>query len=474
MIIFTAFTQVHDTVNVKPEKVIKPQIIKPLKLSLNEDGSHYIQFTGLVQTWIRYDQSNPSSTVNGQHANAKNTFDVGLRRVRFQTMGQITDRAFFYTQIGENSVSYLSERKFGLFIMDATADYEFIKKHLSVGAGLGSWVGPLRFSSPAVASIMGMDLPVCLQTTNDLNDQFVRKYMMFAKGKIGKLDYRVSISKPMIVNSATNTPSNISGGQAPIGSLSTAGFQNNIATFSTRGANPQLNTYLYYQFFDQEANKNPYQIGTYHGAKKVFNIGGGIQYQKKAMWYTTPDAARPAKIDTVSHQLLTAGIDVFYDAPINKEKGTALNFYAAYLYSDYGKNYIRNLGVMNPADGGQGYSGSSANKGLYNSGGGNAFAMNGTGSTISAQLGYKMKDELLEEHGTFMPYVMTQLSGFQFFDYKIMSTFDVGVNWLIKGHNAKITLDYQNRPYFVQAVATEAPKKSVRRGMVVLQMQVAF
>jgi len=469
--VYSTSAQVADTTNVKPKKVIKPQIIKPLKISLNEDGSHYVQFTGLIQTWVRYDESNPNSTVNGQHNNAKNTFDIGLRRVRFQTMAQLTDRTFFYAQVGENSFNYLSERKFGLFLMDATGDYEFIKKHLSIGAGLGSWVGPLRYSAPGVASFMGLDPPVYQQTTNDLNDQFVRRFMVFAKGKIGKLDYRVSVSKPFIVNSTTNNPANISGGQAAIGNLSAAGFQNNVATFSTRGANPQLNTYMSYQFYDQESNKIPYNTGTYHGTKKVFNIGGGIQYQKNAMWYTTPDASTPAKIDTVSHQLLTAGVDVFYDAPINKEKGTAVSFYAAYLYSDYGRNYIRNLGVMNAADAGQAYSGKA---GLYNSGGGSAYAMNGTGSTVSAQLGYKMKDDLLGEHGTLLPYVMTQLSGFQYYDYKIMSTFDVGINWLIKGHNSKFTLDYQNRPYFAQAAAGEAPKETVRRGMVVLQYQVSF
>jgi len=75
--------------------MINPQPIKPLKISLNDDGSHYVQFTGLIQVWVRYNQSNPNSTVNGQTNNAKNTFDIGLRRVRFQTMAQLTDRSFF-------------------------------------------------------------------------------------------------------------------------------------------------------------------------------------------------------------------------------------------------------------------------------------------------------------------------------------------------------------------------------------------
>ena len=440
--------------------------IKPLKFSLNEDGSHYVQFMGMAQVWTRYNQNNPGSTINGQTANAENTFDIGLRRVRFQIFSQITDRAFLYTQIGENSFGFTSERKFGLFLMDATGDYEFIKKHLSIGAGLGSWVGPLRFSAPSVGTLMGMDGMIYQQTTNDLNDQFVRRMMVYAKGKIGKLDYRVSIAKPFLVNTSANKNGT---GQASIGELGT--MQNDFATFSTRNPNPQLNTYLSYQFFDQEANKNPYMAGTYHGSKKVFNIGAGMQYQKDAMWYKEANASKPTGIDTITHQYFTLGVDVFYDAPLNKDNGSAISFYAAYLYSDYGRNYVRNLGVMNAADGGQAYSGRA---GTYTSGGGSAFAINGTGSTVAAQLGYKMKDDLFGEHGTLMPYVMTQISGYQYFDYKLMTVFDLGVNWLIKGHNSKISFDYQNRPYFAQATLTETPKETTRKGMFVLQYQLSF
>lgn len=36
-----------------------------LKLKLNEQGSHYFQFTFLNQTWVRWNQSNPGSLVMG-------------------------------------------------------------------------------------------------------------------------------------------------------------------------------------------------------------------------------------------------------------------------------------------------------------------------------------------------------------------------------------------------------------------------
>ncbi len=433
--------------------------LKPVKLSLNADGSSYLQLTGLIQAQMRYNQSNPGTTVNGS-AN-DHTWDVGLRRVRFQLIGQLTSRIFFYTQIGENSINYLSARKSGFFIHDALGEYAFIPKHLSIGMGLSSWVGPLRYSSPGVGSFMSMDGPIYQQTTNDLNDQFVRRFGIYAKGKLGKLDYRVSVTKPFIVN-----PGNVSGaaGQASIPLLGS--MPNNVSTFATVDPNPQLNSYLSYQFFDQEDNRIPYATGTYLGNKKIFNVGGGIQYQSQAMWHKELNTST-GSVDTVSTNLLITGIDVMYDAPLNKEKGTAISFYAAYMYSDYGPNYSRQLGVMNAAD--------ATNKatGALAGSGGSAFAMNGTGNTFSAQLGYKMKNDLLGSYGTLMPYAMIQASKYYHFE-SAMVVYNVGVNWLLKGQNSKISLDYQDRPYFSTKIATGETSQTARRGMLVLQYQVSF
>ena len=435
--------------------------LKPVKLNLNKDGSNYIQFTGLVQAQVRWNNSNPGTTVNGTAS--PQTWDVGLRRVRFQILGQLSKRVFFYTQIGENNISYLAERKFGLFVLDALGEYALLKKHLSVGMGLSSWIGPLRYSAPGVGSFMGMDGPIYQQTTNDLNDQFVRRMGVYFKGKLGKLDYRVSITKPFIVNSTVNSPANISGGQAAVPVLAALG--NGQSTFSTLNPNPQFNSYVSYQFFDQEDNRTPYNVGSYLGSKRVFNIGGGIQYQNQAMWHKELNTAT-GKIDTVSSQLLTAGIDVIYDAPINKEKGTAVHFYAAYMHSDYGQNYVRNLGVMNPADV------TSKAPGALAGSGGSAFPMNGTGNTISAQAGYKFKNELLGSYGTLMPYVSCQATKYFNFSSE-MFVYDIGVNWLLKGHNSKFSLDYQNRPFFTTA-SDGSINQFGRRGMVVLQYQVSF
>ncbi|HWZ21243.1 MAG TPA: hypothetical protein VNW06_01245, partial [Cytophagaceae bacterium] len=322
--------------------------LKPIKYSLNEDGTNFIQITGLVQTWIRQNGSNPGTTVNG-HA-APHTFDIGFRRVRFQLLGQLTDRIFFYSQIGENSISFQSERKFGFFIHDAIGEYAFIKKNLSIGAGLGSWAGPLRFSSPGVASIMGYETPVFQQTTNDINDQFGRKFMVYAKGKLGKLDYRVSLAKPFIVNPGNGAASAnvaINGGQAAVPLLGT--MPNGVSTFSTRDPNPQFSGYFAYQFLDQEANFVPYNTGSYYGQKRVFNIGGGFQYQNRAVWRKELNTTTGV-VDTITSSYTSVGLDIIYDTPVNKEKGTAISIYASWLYSNYGKNYIRTFGPMNPGD----------------------------------------------------------------------------------------------------------------------------
>ena len=68
----------------------------PFKFNLNEDGSQYIKFGLLNQTWLRYEQNNPGSIVLDDPVD--DTTDIGLRRTRLVLQGQLTDRVYFYTQ----------------------------------------------------------------------------------------------------------------------------------------------------------------------------------------------------------------------------------------------------------------------------------------------------------------------------------------------------------------------------------------
>src|SRR6478752_2546542 len=79
-----------------PSPAPAPKEKGDLRANLNESGTHYVRFTMLMQAWARYNESNPGTTVNGQFESS--TTDIGIRRARFQLMGQITDRIFFYAQ----------------------------------------------------------------------------------------------------------------------------------------------------------------------------------------------------------------------------------------------------------------------------------------------------------------------------------------------------------------------------------------
>ena len=413
------------------------------KLTLNPDGSHYVKLTLLNQAWARFDQSNPGTLVNGY---AKpNTFDAGIRRFRIQFYGQLTDRVFIYSQIGINNFSYLSERKAGFFLHDAVGEYAVVKKHLSLGTGLGAWNGLSRFTSSSTGSIMGIDLPLVAETTNDVNDQFGRKLSIYAKGKVAKLDYRVAISDPLIVaNSPINT----------------------FASFSGRPPKPQFQGYFMWQFKDQESNLTAYNTGTYLGKKSVLNVGAGFIVQPQAMWYR--NAGSP---DTLTQAMKQVAVDLYYDAPLDTAKGAAsISFYASAMHLDYGPGYLRYTGPLNPANGINSKAAATQVPGAGNTFG-NALPIYGTGNVIYSQLGYKFKENLVGST-TFMPYV-----SYQYAAYKRLADdmhyFDAGVNWLLAGQASKLTLSYQNRP--VYSLHTDGTNRvDSRNGAVVVQYQVLF
>jgi hypothetical protein len=429
--------------------------LKDGKLPLNADASRYVKFTLLNQVWMRYNESNPGTTVGGY--NVPNTYDIGIRRFRIQFYGQLTDRVFIYSQIGLNNLSYNADRKSGgtpganqsgtggFFLHDAVVEYAIVKNKLSFGTGLGAWNGLARYASSSAGTIMGLDLPTLEETTNDVNDQFGRKLSVYVKGKLGKLDYRLAISNPLLYQKAA-------------GYVATPGAN---AQFSSMPPKPQYQGYFSYQFKDQESNLTPYTAGTYFGKKSVFNIGAGFIVQPEAMWYTQ---GSPTNVQTKAMQQYA--VDVFYDAPLTTAPDAAsVSFYAAGLHYDYGPGYLRNGAAMNPATG-------TSNPSSNTIGGfGNAFPEYGTGNAIYSQLGYKFKDNLVGTT-TFMPYVAYQYSRYARLADDV-NFYDAGVNWLISGHTSKFTLSYQNRPYFITNGTGENVVDS-RRSAVILQYQVYF
>lgn len=418
-----------------------------MKFKLSDDGDRYIKATFLNQTWARWTQSNPGTLVQAEPANQ--IFDIGLRRTRVQLYGKITPHVFFYTQFGMNNFNALSQnadnRKLQAFFHDALGEYNVFnqKEYLKIGGGLTITNGLSRFSQPSVGTIMTMDVPVFAQATVDQTDLFSRKLSVYAKGQVHHLDYRVIVSDPFPIT--TN-------GQ-PQPKLS------ENATFATKGHHKQYQGLFIWNFLDKEQNVTPYMTGTYLGKKKILNLEVGGIYQKGATWRTQTQNART---DTVFDDMKLGAIAVYYDAPINATKGTAVSAYAGYFYTNYGKNYLRNNGIMNP---GNGLNSSAASL----NGIGDAYPMFGTGHQVYAQAGFLLPENLLKGNGTLMPYVSTTYAVFERLNDPV-NTWNVGVNWLQKGHTSKLTLDYQNRPIF----SSSTSKVISHKGALVAQYQVFF
>lgn len=415
-----------------------------LKIYLNDDSTRYIKATGLAQIWARFEDNNPGSTISGTPK--KESFDVGLRRVRFQIMSQVTKHVFFYTQVGINSINSLSARKTGLFFHDVTGEYSMFKNMLTIGGGLSGWNGTSRYSSSGVGNILGLDLPVVQEATNDVTDQFVRKLGVYAKGKIKGFDYRISVSNPFPVQNAITAVAALSG--------------TNTSYYSTKAPELQYQGYFMYQFLDKESNQLPYMTGSYLGKKRVLNIGTGFAYQKDAMWH------RNAVLDTISTPLQQFGVDVFYDSYLNKDKQNAITAYASFLNYDFGPNYIRNVAIMNTANG--------TNSSASFNGSGNGVPLVGTGQVVYAQAAYLFKKDLLKSYGTIQPYLSGVYANYEKLKDPVM-LYDIGLNWIMSGQNSKLSLDYQSRPIFnTDSNGDIRETKSARRGQIVLQYQLMF
>jgi len=436
-----------------------PTAKKPvdLRYHLNDTGTHYVKMTFLNQTWLRFNDSNPGTTVAGNAAS--NTLDVGLRRTRIQLFGQLTDRIFFYTQFGMNNFNknsafpayntdgVPSNRKIGAFFHDALGEYELFRNEnnfLRLGGGLTIVGGFSRLSQPSITTIMTTDVPVFAQATVDQNDQFGRKLAVYARGQAGKINYRIAMADPFLPETNGNVPPALS----------------RNAQFSSFGLKKQWDATLIWNILDTEDNTTPgYMTGTYLGKRKVWNLEAGMIYQKNAL-------RRTEGVDTLSVPLNLWSVATYLDMPVNVEKGTAVSAYLGYFNTDYGKGYLRYNGIMNPATGtNQPIAGASGTQG-------NAFPMFGTGQVVYLQAGYKFKDNLLGEQGTLQPYVSCQVSDYDRLNSK-MTVWNTGLNWLIKGHNGKLSLDYQSRPVYENSGSDiNQLNKTGRKGALVLQYQI--
>ncbi len=440
-----------------------------MKINISPDGSKYVRFLLWTQVYARYTDNN-AGTLRGPNQPRSSQLDFGIRRSRMVVLAQLNPRFLIYTHLGINNQNAVSGgvnptvdgKKPQFFIHEAVTEFK-VNKYLSLGAGLHYYNGISRMSNASTTSIMTLDVPLTNFPTIDALDQFARWIGVYAKGRVGKFDYRVSMSDPFLTN-LPNNPNYVAGG-VQAGNPLALGFTNattgvntgsNTAQYNPQNVSHVYQGYFSYNFLEPEANLLPYTQGTYLGTKRVLSIGAGFLFNQDGM-YSRPTSSTVAlsslaagsdlyaAVPTEKHDIKLFGADVFYDAPLDTAARTALTFYGVYYNYNFGPNYVRFVGAENP-----GY-GASATRG-------NAVPQSGTGNSFYGQLGFLLPKNTLGPKARLQPYVAYLYSGYEGLrnsagERRNVNVYDAGVNVLLDGHNAKVTLNYRARPDYPGQVA---------------------
>ena len=177
-------------------------------------------------------------------------------------------------------------------------------------------------------------------------------------------------------------------------------------------------------------------MGTYVGTKRVFNVGAGFYSQK--------EGTQSLKNGIVQrHSINLFALDAFLDMPVGKkEKNAAITMYSGYFNYNFGPNYLRNLGIMNVGTIDPKFTDKKALAGA-----GNARPMIGTGSIFYTQAGVLLPKTSDIPKIRVQPFAAYTSKKFEALS-KTGSYFDLGSNFFIDGHHAKITLQYSTRPIY--------------------------
>lgn len=387
---------------------------KPLKLSLNEDGSKYVRFIMWHQLW-----SETNNMADNGAGGGFESMNTSIRRSRFLAFAQVSPRFLILTHWGLNglnagTMNTLGSRGDGpqLFLHDAWAEF-MVHKSLYVGAGLHYWKGMNRLANSSTLNFMTLDAtrPFIGWHSLGYSDQFARHMGIYAKGAIGKFDYRIAMNDPL-VNSFDGRHGAFNGETL----YNTAWLENAGEDVSTGKV---LEGYFRYNFWDTESTKLPYAVGTYMGKKKILGVGAGFfsQANGTSTANITTDINGNTTRTYTANNVLHLSADAFLEMPVNNGEG-AINAYATLMQFNYGDdNY----------------------SGLWG----------GTGTAFYGHLGYFIKKARI------MPYVAYQYRSYKKYqddnnpDTDNGSSLNAGVNYYINGHNAKLTLEYHqitNRP----------------------------
>ena len=371
-----------------------------LKIKFDEDGKKYLRLISWAQV---------QATFNGDVPDNASKTSFNLRRARVLMFSQITPKFLILTHFGLNSLSAQNltanpnsqqNNRSDIFLHGAWGEYMLKDKELYVGAGLHYWNGISRLSSQSTLNFMTMDNPGSGLADARLfpwanittSDQFARSMGFYAKGTVGIFAYRASVN-----NSRRN-----------VGTLSA-----NAPSFQVLGNGKDWNVqgYASVNLLDAESNKLPYFVGTYMGKKRVLNIGAGFHYQPNAIKTGTETAS--STTFSSEEALSRFAADIFYDSPVG-ESGAAINAYGAYYHNQYGSNDT------------------------FSSGG----LVAGSGDIYYGQVGFLLSNKT-KSGNQFMPYATYSVQNIKNTP-NLSNDLGLGINWFIKGHNAKITYEYNS------------------------------
>jgi len=426
------------------------------RINLNEDKSHYIRFIIWTQIWARYQQMNPGTTVNGNPTTTAT--DIGLRRGRFLAYGSFGYGSLFMFHIGINNQTFIGggapgevtgiAKKPQVFIHDMWYEQKIVDKALYLGFGLHYWWGISREANASTLNFLALDAPIYNWPLIEATDQFARQYGVYIKGQLfegpyGRMDYRAHINKPFKPGAGTSL------GGAQLDSSGTANASTNIqANFNPFNNTLSYGAYLTWQFLDNEPDVLPFEVGTYLGTKRVFDVGFGFYYHPKGSATTTngtvPGNTGVRRDSIQTHDQLFLGFDVFLDLPFGEgDSKSAWTLYSVLYKYDFGPNYIRNVAIM--PTGAVNLAVPAAQRSLNGVGAG--YPTLGTGIIFRTETGYLLSKKIFNYGGRLQPFATINYLGLdRLADKGIL--WEIGANYLIEGHHAKYSAMWRQRPVY--------------------------
>jgi hypothetical protein len=439
----------------------KPLQYKPIKINVSEDGSYYLRVILWAQMWATLVENNPG-TIGYDLAPDNSSANIGIRRARMLFYAQMGPRWLILTHFGINNQTFNSGgysggsdgKKPQLYIHDLWTEFNIIPKKLYVGLGLHYWNGVSRSANASTLNFMTLDAPIFNWYVIETNDQFGRQMGIYAKGQLNRLDYRFALNQPFQngVNPYSQT------------ARTTTGFNSSLAAKNAYTNTFSQSGYVKYMFRDIEKDVLPYEIGLCMDGEEMFNLGAGFYNHPQSTYTLDPDSGSDSlKI----YNTTILGADMFYNHSIGK-KGFLINVYALFQHMDFGKRYLRNIGVFNTST----VIGNETQLGdeyAYRSvmGAGNVQPTLGTGDIFFTQFGLKFPD--FKNGSAFMPYITGTYKSFEAIE-KPSLQYDLGLNYFVNKHNAKVTLQYSTRPvYRFDSRSSSGIAQNGLRGQLTLQ-----